>query len=240
MGLRSLLVLHRRMGLVSALFVVLLAITGLLLHHSNTLGLDRAGVGSTLLLDWYGIEQPEITVVYEAAGATVAQIERSLFFNSRQLSGEFVMLQGMAPAEFGFVVATASALLLLTREGDTIEVLGAEHGVPVPIVSIAEEEGELLLRSESGVYSADLDALRFSVSGSASPNWSEPSAPSAELAATLPRQYAASLVSWERVILDLHSGQLFGSFGRLLVDIMALLFILMGVTGVWIWSRRRP
>ena len=48
-----------------------------------------------------------------------------------------------------------------------------------------------------------------------------------------------SLISWERLLLDIHSGRVLGSLGVVLVDLMALLFMLMAASGVWIWSRRR-
>jgi hypothetical protein len=239
MGLRSLLVLHRRMGLVSALFVLLLSATGLLLHHSNSLGLDRASVSSAVLLQWYGIEQPAIDRAFAAADATVLQIDRALYFNSQPLAGEYATLQGMVEAPFGFIIATASRLVLLTTTGDVIEILGPEHGVPQPVTGLGTSQGDILLRTNSGAYSADVDALSFAELEPQSPNWVQPIVPAVDLAATVARHYAQSLVSWERVLLDLHSGQILGPIGRLLVDVMALVFILMAITGVWIWSRRR-
>jgi len=40
-------------------------------------------------------------------------------------------------------------------------------------------------------------------------------------------------------LLDIHSGRVLGSLGVVLVDLMALLFMLMAASGAWIWSRRR-
>ena len=46
-------------------------------------------------------------------------------------------------------------------------------------------------------------------------------------------------VNWERVLLDLHSGRLFGPWGVRLVDAMALLFAVLAVSGLIISWRRR-
>ena len=43
----------------------------------------------------------------------------------------------------------------------------------------------------------------------------------------------------ERVLLDLHSGRVLGSAGVLLVDAAAILFLLLAISGLWLWSRRR-
>lgn len=240
MGLRSFLVLHRRMGLISALFVLLLSITGLLLHYTNALGLDQAAVGSPLLLNWYGIEAPQPEIAFEADNKLVVQIERTLFLAERPLAGEYSELVGIASAPFGFVIATADELLLTTEAGELIEVLSAEHGLPQPLTALSSTSQQLVLRAGDSVFSADLDSLDFNEIVAVETGWSEPALIPEALAERLTQQYAASLISWERVLLDLHSGQLFGAIGRILVDVMAVLFILMAITGVWIWSRRRP
>jgi hypothetical protein len=43
----------------AALFVLILAASGLALNHTETLGLDERYVHSQALLGWYGIEAPE-------------------------------------------------------------------------------------------------------------------------------------------------------------------------------------
>ena len=240
MGLRSLLVLHRRMGLISALFVLMLATTGLVLHYSNSLGLDRKHINSLALLGWYGIELPQPGAAYRVDGSVVVQIEQSLYLDERQLAGAFGELTGMVPAPFGFLIATENELLMVTATGELIEELGAQHGVPLPVSGLSSDAGRFWLRSGPEVYAADLERLEFQRTERSGVDWAVPIAISDELAAGLARQYAASLLSWERLVLDLHSGQLFGVVGRVLVDIMALLFILMAATGIWIWSRRRP
>jgi len=229
------------MGLISALFVLLLSITGLLLHYTNTLGLDQSPVGSPMLLAWYGIEAPQPDIAYETDDNTVVvQIERTLFLGERRLSGEYSPLVGIAVAPFGYVIATGDELLLTTEAGELIEVLSTEHGLPLPLTGLASDSQRIVLRAAGSIYSADLDALEFNEIENVVSNWSEPVLVSEQLAERLTQQYSASLISWERVLLDLHSGQLFGAIGRILVDVMAVLFILMALTGVWIWSRRRP
>jgi hypothetical protein len=50
---RAILALHRWLGLVSALFLVILALTGLLLNHAAPLGLYDIKVKSGFLLGQY-------------------------------------------------------------------------------------------------------------------------------------------------------------------------------------------
>jgi uncharacterized iron-regulated membrane protein len=43
----------------------------------------------------------------------------------------------------------------------------------------------------------------------------------------------------ERLLLDLHSGRIFGAAGPWIFDIAALLLILLSLSGTWIWIKRR-
>lgn len=242
MGLRSFLILHRRMGLISAVFVLILAATGIVLHYTNTLGLDRTYIDSPLLLKWYGLEKPTPAVGYQAGDHHFLQIEDVLFMDERMLPGAFAALTGAIATEFGFLIVTVSELILISPGGELIEILGSEHGVPETMSGVATLEGQPVLRSAAGVYGVDVDSLQFSPmpEQSISPQWSSPVTVPGQLAETVGESYAATLISWERLLLDIHSGQLFGSFGRILIDVMAVLFMLMAATGIWIWSRRRP
>ena len=43
----------------------------------------------------------------------------------------------------------------------------------------------------------------------------------------------------ERVLLDLHSGRIFGKPGVYVVDAAAILFLVLAASGVWLWGKRR-
>lgn len=241
MKLRSFIVLHRRMGLISAIFVLLLSLTGLLLHYSNSLGLDQNYVGSQRLLSWYGIEAPQVSVSFAAeSGSRVSQIGGALYVDSERLNGDFAELVGIATTEFGYVIATRRQLILLTPDAEIIEVLNQSHGLPQTIEALGQSDGgELFLRTPLLLLGIDVDSLSFTEVANTGISWSEASRPDEAMQLAIRQDYASALISWERLLLDLHSGQLFGWLGRILVDVMAILFILMAMTGIWIWSRRR-
>ncbi len=49
--------------------------------------------------------------------------------------------------------------------------------------------------------------------------------------------YRGNGLPLERIILDLHSGRMFGTFGEYVMDIVALLFIFLALSGGWMWCR---
>ena len=60
--IRRLVTWHRWVGLTSALFVIMFAVTGILLNHTREFGLHTINVSSQWMIDWYGIPEPIITL----------------------------------------------------------------------------------------------------------------------------------------------------------------------------------
>lgn len=230
------------MGIISALFVILLSVSGLVLHYSPALSLDNQYIDSSLLLGWYRMEVPDITQSFADSDHRVSLIADTLYFDVASLPGNFYDLKGLVSSDFGYIVATSNQLVLLTGAGELVEILASAHGLPDGIQRIGSSaNGQLYLQIPVGLVEADVDALNWVRSNIAESliQWSAPSAADQLLVSQIHADYAAALISWERLILDVHSGRVLGGVGVLLVDIMALLFIFMAATGVWIWSRRR-
>jgi hypothetical protein len=230
------------MGIVGALFVILLSASGLILHYSPDLQLDNRFISSSSLLSWYRIEVPEIALSYSAGDQYASLIADAIYFNESRLPGSFTSLSGIVAAESGYAIATRNQLILLTEAGELIEILGSLVGVPAGIDRIGNSSvGEVYLELDSQVLAADLDALTWIDSNSQQSrvSWSSSEALDRQLAEQIQDDYGDSLLSWERLVLDIHSGRLLGGIGVVLVDLMAILFMLMAGTGVWIWSTRR-
>jgi uncharacterized iron-regulated membrane protein len=148
----------------------------------------------------------------------------------------------LARSENSIVAASPERLFLISSTAELIEILGAVHGVPGQIEALATDaQNSLLIRTAEGVYRADLENLDFDSldQNNTQLDWSAPAQLNPDLVARIRNNYGDLLISWERLILDIHSGRIIGQWGVILVDVMAILFLTMAVTGVWIWSRRR-
>ena len=67
--------------------------------------------------------------------------------------------------------------------------------------------------------------------------WARAASQPAALAATLAEVYRGSGVSYERVLLDLHSGRLFGRGGEFVVDAAALCLLSLALTGSYMFFK---
>ncbi len=238
--LRSLYIWHRYIGLATALFVIILSVTGLALNHTDALQLDARHVKSDTLLDWYGIHAPETIISYRAGNHAISQLGNRLYWNLQLVPAAEGTLAGAQEYAGLIVVGLDSGLLLFTLEGELVEQLGAAAGVPADIQALGtDSEGKLVIRTATGDYHTDENFIEWTASTGNETSWTKAMPPERELARALRDAWRGAGLSLERVLLDLHSGRILGQAGVWLVDAAALLFLLLAGSGVWLWGRRR-
>jgi hypothetical protein len=240
--LRSLYVWHRYMGLGAALVAVLVAITGILLNHTEDFDFDSRHVQADWILDWYGIEPPEDLLSFPLADRHVTLMGEHLYLDRKEIDGEYRDLVGAVLMGDIFVVAVSNSILLLTPRGELIERLRGEDGVPAGMKRIGTDaQGALVVEGSHVLYRADSDFLRWQHADSPSPaiRWARPGTLEPQLKLSLQNHFRGEVLPVERLILDLHSGRFFGRLGPWVVDAAAVLITLLALSGTWIWLKRR-
>jgi hypothetical protein len=230
------------MGVSAALFVLLIAVSGLLLNHTEDFSLDSRFVQSQRLLDWYGIKAPDQLRSYSTGQHQVSLLGEQLYLNQQLIAGDYHELAGAALLQGILVIAVDGDLLLLTPAGELIERLRTDNGMPAAIQQLAMGTSDTLLaRTDTDIYQSDNSLSRWTQwDGDATQvDWIVADAPEAALTTTMQQHYRAQILPLERVLLDLHSGRLFGHFGVWLFDIAAIVFILLALSGTLIWLKRK-
>jgi PepSY-associated transmembrane protein len=231
---------HRRIGIASALIVLFLSVSGVLLNHTGEFRLEQHFVKNKLVLDWYNIGPPEEPVSFKLGQVWLTRIGDRLYFNDKELDQKSSVFWGLARQQDMLVLALEDKLLLLNMEGQKIELLSGYDGVPAGIKAIGMNEyDELVIRAAHGDYLADLNALAWEDYEELAADWSTAEQPPAQLQQQLLAMYRGKGLSWERLLLDMHSGRLFGDAGVYVIDLVALLFIFLALSGSWMWLRRR-
>jgi hypothetical protein len=231
---------HRKVGITAAFFVMLLVITGLLLNHTDKLNLQNIFVQSDKLLQWYNIQPKGQMKGFSVDQHWLSQIGGRLYFDQMELTDHIEDLYGAVRISDGFVVALDGSLLILTRSGELVERLSGSEGVPAGIKSIGlSEDGDIVIKAAHGDYLADLDSTEWQEQEGLAVNWSVADEIPEELSEQLLRLYRGKGLPLERVIIDIHSGRILGQAGVLLVDFMALLFLSLAMSGVWMWYKYR-
>ena len=239
--LRSWYVWHRWLGVCASLLVLVLAVTGILLNHTETLRLDSRQVRSEALLTWYGIDGPGRLTSYASGPVRLTHGGERWFLGAKPLPGEFPPLRGAVLLQSLLVAATPDALWLLTEQGGVVERMDNRAGIPADIRRIGTDaDGRVLIDAASGYLRGDQSLLQWQpVKQPAQVRWSAPEPVPDPLRQQILQTYRGVGLPLERVMLDLHSGRIFGSRGVYLMDAAAVVLVLLACSGVWLWWRGR-
>jgi PepSY-associated TM region len=231
---------HRAAGLFAAVFLLLLTVTGLLLMHTDDLDLDRRHVGADRLLDWYGIHPAPPPLSFAVDDHWITQVGDRLYFDTRFVSRVDGLLIGALPAGSEILAATTGSLLLLTVEGSIAEKLGATAGVPSDLSHLGTTaDGAIVVRSAHAQFVFDPLAGSIQTDAERRPTrWCDAAPAPAAMQRSINHGYRGSGLSLERIILDLHTGRLFGAAGVLLINLSSILLLILVFSGVVLWWRR--
>ncbi len=237
--LRSMYIWHRYMGISAALLVIILAISGLMLNHTGKLELDSHYINNDWLLDQYGIQAPASIRSYQTNSHWLSQWGERLFLNQTDIGTSNEKLLGILVHEGMLIAALDSEIWLLTPAGELIEKLGGNEGIPAGMSAIGlTDEGHVAVMAAHGVYTADRDLVIWQDAPDAITVWIDRAELPPALYKILLEKYRGHGLSLERVILDLHSGRLFGEYGIYIMDAAALAMLFLALSGSWIWGIR--
>jgi hypothetical protein len=235
--------LHRYGGIVSAVLIILVCSSGLLLNHSDDLRLNRKTVSADWLLDWYGIEMPAATN-YAFNDRFGTQLGETLYLDALPVPGTYTTLKGIAVTNELIVIATIDQLIVLTKNGEIVEAPGALHGIPSPIhrigIRTTESDTQVVLDAGDKIWLGDAELLNWAVVNTArNIAWSSSTTTPAAIEQAIAEHYRGIGLTLEQLILDIHSGRFLGRAGPWLADAIALLFIMLALSGIWMWFRTR-
>lgn len=234
---------HRRTGVAIFVFLLLLSVTGVVLNHSTDLGLNEKFVDAPWLVRVYGdssADQP----AYRLGAKWISRApDGHLYLDATEAAPCLGDFAGAIERQSLIVAACTEELILLTPDGQLIESVSATSGLPVPLTGIGESDDGVMLHSSQKWWLADLDQLEFQQAreGVLIQQLAPGVLPAAITdAIPAPQQW----LSWERLLLDLHSGRILGLAGVLLVDLVGILLICIACSGLVMWwlrrRRRRP
>ncbi len=232
---------HKRAGLFAFVFMGWLGATGILLNSSVTLGLDAKRLDWGWLMGMYGLHAQAPETGFDAAGHWLATTNEYSVLDGRPLAQQIPHPLGFAvggtesaPLLF---IATTDRLVLLTPDGERVDELSG-YTLPVDAIrriGVVEATGAVAIQ-DLDIYVTQ-DGLGWDeLAAGTKVRWSQPQALSSELKAkTLP--FARPSMPIEQILIDVHSGRLFGRFGVYVINLVGLAALALSITGIWMWYR---
>lgn len=239
--------LHRTLGISAVTFLILFVITGLLIQHAPRFNLDTSYAPAAIAEWLYGITV-DINKSYRVGGHRLAHAGHFIYLDGVPVASATINnLQGAVESATGIWIVGDNKLWIISKRGEVLDELSALSGLPGLVTGIGQDaRGNIIV---SGLHnnwqaegSVDGDTSDWKVYAGHQVRWSVPdSTPRAALAhREAIRAHARShLISIERVLLDLHSGRLFGTAGVLVADAAAFLLLFISVTGILLWLQRK-
>ncbi|MFW2372911.1 MAG: PepSY domain-containing protein [Gammaproteobacteria bacterium] len=231
---------HRRLGLLAMALMIVLAITGILLNHTESLTLDETTIESNALLNWYGLNPKGEPIQFRQSGQTLTQWDQQIFFNQSPLTSSPQAITGFVAINNLFVASLSNSILLIDNHGTLIEQMDTQYEFD-SIKTIGTLNKQLFLATDNDqVYIADEQIVNWDKTSVDKIEWSSQATVDETQLKRLKQAFRGRGLSLERVILDLHSGRIFNdSWGIYLMDASAIIIIWLSISGTWVWYSRR-
>lgn len=234
---RLLYKLHRYLGLISALVLIMLSVTGIALNHTDDLKLDRQMIQSSPILDWYGIKAEDNFTAYSTKQHWLTKLNQHLYFDQSLLLKNDQQLVGAIEMQEFIVVGLNDTLLLLSLQGELIEQLPITKLKQIGINP--QQSTQIVIRTKQEVLYSDDDLMSWQTHTEHNTLWSKPEQLPTTISQQIKKDYRSGILPLERVILDLHSGRLFGSIGVFIVDLSGLFLIILALSGCAVWLKHK-
>lgn len=227
---------HRRLGILAAFFLIFLSVTGIALNHTDLLKLAHKSITNDWLLNQYNINPPKDIRFYHQNQLVVTN--NFVWFNKHLLTEATNTIVSMGKFKQFFLIATTHDLYLYNEVGKLVDKIDSTAGLPKSITALGIDEDNIFINTVNGYYQTDSNFLIWkSITPIKEPSWFEPSQAEKKDIVLASTWYRSKFLTWERIIVDAHSGRIFGIFGVIFMDITAILLILLSLSGIYIWVR---
>jgi len=227
---------HRRLGILAALFIILLSVTGIALNHTSAFNSDQQTISNKWLLDHYKIKKPAELRYYSKPNITVTDnlvwLDEHLLI---EISEGFVIAAGKLNS-FN-VIVLKDEIFLYDQQGMLIDHLNINYGVPRNIQQVHFNDHSLIIKTLQGYWQVDDQFLSWQeLSMTQEPIWALSVEIEDKKKEIIELNFRSHFLTLERVILDVHSGRIFGTLGVVVMDLAAIILILLAFSGLYLWA----
>lgn len=246
---------HRRLGFASSLFLFNLAITGLLLNHHQLFSLHQRYITSSWLLDWYEVQPPhqfnclKFPVSIENA-QHLCQLGEQLYLTNKSneshlfLESSSQLVNLVSKQELLYLV-TGHYISIFTNKLQLIDQLDVATEFSTDILTAGLVEDQFIIETERSFYLLDEENFELLEQPEQRPSFALNkdkqwvTLEQKEIIAALGKSYRERQITQLKLVQDLHSGQIFSIQGKVLTDIVAIILLLLAISGFITWQRRK-
>jgi len=227
---------HRRLGIFAAFFLIFLSLSGIALNHTTLFSLAHQSITSPLLLNHYGIKPPSDIRFFQQKKWLVT--EQFVWLDDKLVFESDEPIISISKFQSYHLLATTKQIVVFTGDGDLVDKIDSSSDLPVPISAFSVTGEHIIINTPNGYYQGSSDFFDWQkINTLTEPSWVKHTPATKEELSIAQGLFQSQFLTWERVILDAHSGRLFGQIGVFFMDIVALILILLSISGIYIWLR---
>ncbi len=231
---------HKWIGIIITFFLVMFCLSGIILNHRQTFA--DINVSRALLPSHYSFEQwnngllrgtlryndaenHNKVLIYGAAGVIQADTTATKFTEYNQglpAGADYRQIRGMVKTTQNEIFAVSIMGLYKLEKNSFWQMINLPLQEDDELLTDITTHGDtLIVLSRSHLYYAKAPYKTFTCLTLQSPDGYE------------------GKVSLFRQVWLLHSGALFGTIGKIIIDGIGIILIILCVTGIWFWLRRK-
>jgi len=231
--------IHKFTGIAVCVFLIHLSITGIFLNHTEDLGLDEKYTASPMILALYNISMPSQEESFLVDNIFISRFGDQVFMGNQPIIKSENPIIGAALSNQVLFIAFPNEMVLLTQEGELIERISSTAELPENIQKLGVSEGILYLKTPNKLWQSSDQAQAWELSDSNFNDWSNEVIMPDQQTKQIEMYFSGKGVSLEQFFLDLHNGNIIKGFGKWLLDIIAIFLLLLSISGIWIWLKKR-
>lgn len=228
---------HGLVGAAIVFFLIYLLVSGLVINHVEILKLDKREVSYPWLTRWYGIHVADPTQGYLLGKSYFFWDDDKWVLDDKLLPGSAGQPVGAVEVRGINYVATATSLHLYQSDGQLRNKVEKQSLPAYPILALGKMGNHVMVQTPAAVF-ASVDGLNWEKSNSTEMTLSSLQ----DLPADVKRRSADILtpgIPLQRILLDMHSGRIFGRYAIWVMDIASLVLFGLGLSGFWLYWRLR-
>ena len=231
--------IHKFTGIAVCIFLIHLSITGIFLNHTEDLGLDEKYTASPMILALYNISMPSQEESFLVDNIFISRFGDQVFMGNQPIIKSESPIMGAAFSNQILAIALANEMVLLTQEGELIERISSTAELPENIQKLGVLEDILYLKTSNQLWQSSDQGQAWELSDSNFNDWSNEVIMPDQQTKQIEMYFSGKGVSLEQFFLDLHNGNIIKGFGKWLLDIIAIFLLLLSISGIWIWLKKR-
>jgi hypothetical protein len=207
---------HRGFAVFISLWLMVLALSGVLVNHAHDWGLDRRPLTASLQRLVYGFETDGEDFCSTVVGPGMDCVE------------VFARL----PLPMGELLLGEDSLFLLDHSGQLVEKLASGHLGLGDLQAGFRDGSRVYLRDAQQTVLTDAELMNQVVLDSQAVealndrDWQV-------------RGETTEAITWERFLLDMHAARFLGPLAKVFNDLMAGLILILAVSGSWLYRLKR-